>query len=83
MDDDNLVLGAGLAEESEQTDFTDATDRGLITDLSGAMGLGSSTERARRRKQKLREALVHEHIQERERYKSRLATLFGRGGKRG
>ena len=83
MDDDELVLGAALNHESDQTDFTDTTDRSLITDISDAMGLGSSTERARRRKQKLREALVHEHIQERERRKTRLASLIGRGARRG
>lgn len=83
MDDDELVLGAGLNQETDQTDFTDTTDRSLITDISAAMGLGSSAERARRRKQKLREALVQEHIQERERHKSRLASLIGRGARRG
>ena len=82
MDDDNLVLGAGFAQDSDQTDFTDSTDRSLITDISDAMGLGSATERNRRRKQKLREALVNEHIQERERRKSRLASLLGLDARR-
>ncbi len=82
MDDDKLVLGAGLAQESDQTDFTDSTDHSLITDISDAMGLGSATERARRRKQKLREALVREHIQEREHRKARLASLLGLGARR-
>ena len=82
MDDDKLVLGAGLAQESDQTDFTDGTDRSLITDISGAIGIGSADERDRRRKQKLREALVREHIQERERHKARLASLLGLGAKK-
>ncbi len=82
MDDDKLELGAGLMPETDQTDITDTTDRSLITDISDAMGLGSSSERARRRKQKLREALVQEHIQERERHKTRLASLLGLGAKR-
>ena len=82
MDDDKLVLGVGLAQESDQTDVTDGTDRGPITDIPDAMRLGSASERARRRKQKLREALVREHIQERERGKARLASLLGLGAKK-
>lgn len=81
MDDDNLVLGARLDDEPDQTDTTDATDRSLITDISNAMGLKSPAERARRRKQKLREALVREHIRERELHKSRLASLIGHHAK--
>ncbi len=53
----------------------------MINDISVAMGLGSMSERALRRKQRLREALVREHIQERERHKSRLASLIGCGTK--
>ena len=83
MDDDKLVLGAKLTPEPDRTDATESTDHSLITDLSDAMGLGSSSERARRRKQKLREALVREHIREREWHKSRLASLLGLGAKRG
>ncbi len=82
MDDDKLVLGAGLSHELDQTDTTDTEDRSLITDISDAMGRGWWSERARRRKQKLREALVREHIQERERHKSRLASLTGLGARK-
>lgn len=81
MEDDKLVLGAGLGREPDRTDITDSDDRSLITDISDAMGRGWWSERARRRKQKLREALVREHIQERERHKSRLASLTGLGAK--
>ena len=81
MDDDKLVLGTRLDNEPDQTDTTDSTDRNLITDVSKVMGIKSSAERARRRKQKLREALVREHIREREFHKSRLAFLTGHPAK--
>ena len=84
-DEDNVIIGAGLDEEHDQTDITDTTDttdRSLITDISDAMGLISPGERARRRKQQLREALVAEHLQERERGKSRLAILLRRNPNR-
>lgn len=77
-DEDNVILGAGLDDEHDQTDTTDITDRSLITDISDAMGLMSPGERARRRKQKLREALVREHLEEREQGKFRLARLLRR-----
>ena len=44
-------------------DLTDSTDRSLITDISETLAYMSSEKRALRRSQKLREALVREHIE--------------------
>jgi hypothetical protein len=57
-------------------DFTDHTDRGLMTDISRTLTNLSSENRAKRRKEKLRENLVREHIKDKQRPKSRLKSIL-------
>lgn len=64
-------------------DFTDPTDRRLVTDISRTLTHMSGENRAKRRKDKLREDLVREHIEDkqssRSRFKSILLKLFRLG----
>lgn len=57
-------------------DFTDHTSRSLITDISQTFTNMSSENRAKRRRQKLREDLVREYFEERQRPKSRLKYIL-------
>ncbi len=49
----------------ESLDLTDPTDRSLITDISDTFSNLAGKKRAERRRQKLREELVREHIENR------------------
>jgi len=62
--------------EWEGVDFTDHTDRSLITDISRTLTNMSSENRAKFRKQKLRKDLVREHFREQQRPTSRLKSIF-------
>ena len=60
----------------EEFDFTDHSHRSLITDISQTLTNMSSENRALRRKDKLREDLVREHIEDKQRPGSRLKFIF-------
>ena len=63
--------------EWEGLDFTDHTDRSLITDISRTLTNMSSENRAKFRKQKLRKDLVREHFRDQQRRPtSRLKSIF-------
>lgn len=60
----------------ERSDFTDHTDRSLITDISRTLTNMSNENRAKLRKQKLRKDLVREHFRNQQRPSSRLKSIF-------
>ncbi len=66
--------------EFDFTNHTDSTDRNLITDISQTLDSLSAKSRAKRRCRKLREDLVREHIEEKQRpasfIKSKFVKLF-------
>ena len=57
-------------------DFTDHTDRRLITDISRTLTNMSSENRTKRRQMKLREDLVREHIEDKRRSKPIHLSIF-------
>jgi hypothetical protein len=57
-------------------DYTDHTDRRLITDISRTITSMSNENRAKRRRQRLREDLVREHIEDKQRPGSHLKSIF-------
>ena len=59
-------------------DLTDPTDRSLITDISGALSMLSSEKRAERKRQKLRDELVREYIENKNRAPTLLQSLLDR-----
>ena len=59
-------------------DFTDHTDRSLITDISNTLNNLSRENRAKRRMQKLREDLVREHIENKKKQSSFLKSCFNK-----
>ena len=56
---------------------TDVTDTSLITDITGRL-YRSAQSRAERRRRKLREELVREHIQNRQHPRPRLCAYIGK-----
>ena len=59
-----LFMGGNTTDTDwEDFDFTDHNDRNLITDISAALACISGENRAKRRKQKIREELVREQIE--------------------
>ena len=56
MNEENIITGF------ETTDYTDITDRSLITDISAALRQVSGKNREERQRRKIRAALVREHI---------------------
>jgi hypothetical protein len=62
--------------EWEGFDFTNHTDRSLITDISRTLTNMSSENRAKLRKQKLRKDLVREHFGDQQRPTSHLRSIF-------
>jgi hypothetical protein len=59
-------------------DFTDHTDRSLVTDISNTLNNLSRENRAKRRMQKLREELVREYIDNKKQPPSFLKSLFSK-----
>jgi len=57
-------------------DFSDHTNRSLITDISQTFTNMSSENRAKRRRQKLREDLVREYFEDKQRPRSRLKDIL-------
>ena len=57
-------------------DFTDHTNRSLITDISKTLTNMSGENRAKRRRQKLRAELVREHIGNKKQSPKSLKSLF-------
>lgn len=57
-------------------DIMDHTDRILVTDISQTLTNMTGVNRAKLRQQKLREALVREHIEDKRRLGSRGKSLF-------
>jgi len=62
----------------ERFDSTDHPKRSLITDISQTLTNMSTENRAKRRKQKLREDLVREHIDDKRRPGARLKSIIGK-----
>ena len=62
----------------ERFDSTDHPKRSLIIDISQTLTNMSTENRAKRRKQKLREDLVLEHIEDKRRPGARLKSIFGK-----
>ena len=60
----------------EHIDVTDRTDRRLITDISESIAYLSGKSRDERRKQKLREQLVREYIENQEKSTSFVGSLI-------
>ncbi len=60
----------------EGSDFTDHSNRSLITDISQTLTNMSIENRAKRRMQKLREDLVREHVEDKERPRSRFKSIL-------
>ena len=59
-------------------DFADHTDRSLITDISNTLNNLSRDNRAKRRKQKLREDLVREYFENKQKQSSNLKSLLNK-----
>ena len=57
-------------------DIMDHTDRILVTDISQTLTNMTGVNRAKRRQQKLREALVREHIEDKRHLGSRGKSIF-------
>lgn len=57
------MRGDSIATGCEDSEFSNLTDRNLITSISGSLLYLSGENRAERRKQKLREEIVREHIE--------------------
>ena len=62
----------------DKIDLTDPADRSLITDISETLANLSTKKRAERKRQKLREELVREHIENRNRAPTFLQALAAR-----
>ena len=62
----------------ENLDVEDRTDRSLITDITDTFSNLSGEKRAERRRQKLREELVREHIENKKRAPTLLQSLAGK-----
>lgn len=72
----NLFMSGDSTTSEWDTEFTGPTDSSLITDISRTITNLSSENRAKRRGRKLREELVREHIEEKQRSGSRLKSIF-------
>lgn len=59
----------------ENTDMTDTTDRSLMTDISESLFYLSSENRSNRKKEKLRQELVREHIENQKQTPSLLQSI--------
>jgi hypothetical protein len=68
MSGDNTISGW-------EVDATDYGDRSLMTDISLTLTNMSSKNRAKRRKQKLRQDLVREYFEQKQRPKTRLQSI--------
>ena len=62
----------------KKSDVTDHTDRSLITDISNTLSNLSGEKRAEYRRQKLRDELVREHIENKKQAPSILRSLFNK-----
>ena len=62
----------------DKIDLTDPADRSLITDISETLANLSTKKRAERKRKKLREELVREHIENRNRAPTFLQALAAR-----
>ncbi|MCP4767446.1 MAG: hypothetical protein GY875_14360 [Gammaproteobacteria bacterium] len=72
-----------MTEDTTKTDcgdfdLTDRTDRSLITDISETFSYLSGKNRAERRKQKLREELVREHIKHKKKPASLVCSILNK-----
>ena len=59
----------------ENLDTTDTTDRSLMTDISESLFYLSSENRSHRKKEKLRQELVREHIESQKQTPSLLQSI--------
>jgi hypothetical protein len=75
------MTGDSTDTDWNNSDFTDPADRSLVTDISETLAYMSSKNRAERRRQKLREELVREYIENtkksRSSFRAWLGKLFG------
>ena len=71
MSGDNTISGW-------EVDVTDYGDRSLMTDISLTLTNMSSKNRAKRRQQKLRQELVHEHFEQKQSPKTKLQFILNK-----
>jgi hypothetical protein len=71
MSGDNTISG-------REVDVTDYGDRSLMTDISLTLTNMSSKNRAKRRQQKLRQDLVHEHFEQKQGPKTKLQSILNK-----
>lgn len=69
-DSDNTI------SDREGIELTDHTDRSLITDISRSLNYISGESRAKRQQQQLLEALVREHIEDKQHAPSFLKSML-------
>jgi hypothetical protein len=69
MSGDNTISGW-------EVDETDYGDRSLMTDISLTLTNMSSKNRAKRRQQKLRQDLVREYFEQKQRPKTRIQSIL-------
>ena len=62
----------------DKVDLTDPTERSLITDISATLANLSAKKRAERKRQKLRDELVREYIENRNRAPTLLQAVAAR-----
>ena len=61
-----------------EVDVTDSGDRSLMTDISLTLTNMSSKNRAKRRQQKLRQDLVREYFEQKQRPKTRIQSILNK-----
>ena len=61
-----------------EVDVTDSGDRSLMTDISLTLTNMSSKNRAKRRKQKLRQDLVREYFEQKQSPKTKLQSILNK-----
>ncbi len=72
------MSGDNTISDWEGFDFTDHTERNLITDISRTLNNLSSESRTKHRIQKLRAELVREHIENKQRPQPLLKSLISK-----
>jgi len=72
------IAGDETGDDVENFDFTDHTDRSLITDISASLSYLSAKSRKNRQRERLRKELVREHIESQEKEPSLLQSLAKR-----
>ena len=74
----NFFMSGDTTISGWKVDATDYTDRSLMTDISVTFTNMSKKNRAKRRQQKLRQDLVREYFDEKQRPKTRLQSILNK-----